>query len=70
MVLESILKPKDIENHPIMIFFIGFVYASIGIFIGIAKFYHDCVYRPEGRFSSNGFYMSVDNITRRLGSCT
>lgn len=38
MVLESIVVPESWEKHPKRMFIIGFVYASIGLFLGLFVF--------------------------------
>lgn len=38
MVLESVVVPEEWEQHPGRMFFIGFTYASIGLFFGLLVF--------------------------------
>ncbi|MFH1721234.1 MAG: stage II sporulation protein M [Candidatus Altiarchaeota archaeon] len=38
MVLESLVVPEEWEKHPSKMFFIGFLYASIGLFFGLTVF--------------------------------
>src|SRR3989344_2664365 len=35
MVLESLLSPEKAENKPWELFFIGFIYATVGIFLAL-----------------------------------
>jgi len=38
MVLESIIIPADMERHPSRMFYVGFIYATVGLFLGFFIF--------------------------------